>query len=39
MAVAKKIMLIRHAEKPVGAIQGVDAAGNDGQDFLIVQGW
>jgi hypothetical protein len=39
MATAGKIMLIRHAEKPQGAIQGVDADGNDGPEFLIVQGW
>jgi hypothetical protein len=39
MAVARKIMLIRHAEKPQGGTQGVDAAGNDGQEFLTVQGW
>jgi hypothetical protein len=39
MAVARKIMLIRHAEKPGGAVQGVDVNGNDGKEFLIVQGW
>jgi hypothetical protein len=39
MAVARKIMLIRHAEKPEGATQGVDANGNDGPEFLTVQGW
>jgi len=39
MATAKKIMLIRHAEKPEGTIQGVDVNGNDGQEFLVVQGW
>jgi len=39
MAIARKIMLIRHAEKPEGAVQGVDVNGNDGKEFLIVQGW
>ena len=39
MAKATKIMVIRHAEKPEGAVQGVDADGNDGKEFLIVQGW
>lgn len=39
MATARKIMLIRHAEKPDGTIQGVDVNGNDGKDFLAVQGW
>jgi hypothetical protein len=39
MAVATKIMLIRHAEKPEGAVQGVDVNGNDGKEFLMVQGW
>jgi hypothetical protein len=32
-------MIIRHAEKPEGSIQGVDINGNDGTEFLIVQGW
>jgi len=32
-------MLIRHAKKPEGTVQGVDANGNEGQEFLIVQGW
>ena len=32
-------MVIRHAEKPEGAVQGVDADGNDGKEFLIVRGW
>jgi hypothetical protein len=39
MAVAQKIMLIRHAEKPEGEIQGVDVSGNGGKEFLVVQGW
>src|SRR5215471_8740957 len=39
MATAKKIMLIRHAEKPEGAVQGVDLNGNEGNEFLVVQGW
>ena len=39
MAKATKIMVIRHAEKPEGAVQGVDADGNDGKEFLVVQGW
>jgi len=39
MAIARKIMLIRHAEKPEGAVQGVDANGNEGKEFLTVQGW
>jgi|ERR1019366_4580483 hypothetical protein len=39
MAKATKIMVIRHAEKPEGAVQGVDADGNAGKEFLVVQGW
>ena len=39
MAIARKIMLIRHAEKPEGAVQGVDGNGNEGKEFLTVQGW
>jgi hypothetical protein len=39
MAIARKIMLIRHAEKPEGPVQGVDANGNEGKEFLTVQGW
>jgi hypothetical protein len=39
MATAKKIMLIRHAEKPEDTVQGVDVNGNDGREFLVVQGW
>jgi hypothetical protein len=39
MASARKIMLIRHAEKPEDAVQGVDVNGNDGKEFLIVRGW
>jgi hypothetical protein len=40
MAVAK-IMIVRHAEKPSddGKIQGVDAAGKDNPEELIVRGW
>jgi len=37
------IMIIRHAEKPTGAIQGVTATGTgsdkENKDSLIVQGW
>jgi len=32
-------MVIRHAEKPEGSIQGVDIDGNDGPENLVVQGW
>jgi hypothetical protein len=39
MAIASKIMLIRHAEKPGGAVQGVDINGSNGKEFLTVQGW
>jgi hypothetical protein len=39
MATATKIMLIRHAEKPEGTVQGVNVDGTDGQEFLVVQGW
>jgi len=39
MATATKIMLIRHAEKPEGSVQGVDIDGNGGKEFLVVQGW
>jgi hypothetical protein len=39
MAKSSKIMLIRHAEKPDGNIQGVDANGTDGKEYLTVQGW
>ena len=36
---ATKIMIIRHAEKPVGQINGVDASGNQDPNSLIPQGW
>jgi hypothetical protein len=39
MPTATRVMIIRHAEKPEGSIQGVDINGNDGTEFLIVQGW
>ena len=39
MANAAKIMIIRHAEKPEGSVQGVDISGNDGPENLTVQGW
>jgi hypothetical protein len=39
MPTATKVMIIRHAEKPEGSVQGVDINGNDGAEFLIVQGW
>ena len=39
MATATKIMLIRHAEKPAGTMQGVDVDGTDAKEFLVVQGW
>jgi hypothetical protein len=39
MAKSPKIMLIRHAEKPDGNIQGVDPNGTDGKEYLTVQGW
>ena len=34
-----KIMIIRHAEKPTGKIQGVTAEGKNDDKALIVQGW
>lgn len=34
-----KIMIIRHAEKPVGQINGVDESGNQDPNSLIPQGW
>ena len=37
MASAAKIMIIRHAEKPEGSVQGVDIGGNDGTENLTVQ--
>lgn len=39
MATATKVMLVRHAEKPEGALQGVDVNGENGKDFLVVRGW
>lgn len=36
---ATKIMIIRHAEKPVGQISGIDASGNQDPNSLIPQGW
>jgi hypothetical protein len=32
-------MIIRHAGKPVGQINGVDASGNQDPNSLIPQGW
>lgn len=34
-----KIMLIRHAEKPTGEIEGVSPDGSNNAEDLIVQGW
>jgi hypothetical protein len=34
-----KIMIIRHAEKPLGSDQGVMPDGTQSQEALIVQGW
>ena len=39
MANATKIMIIRHAEKPAGAVQAVNIDGNAGPENLTVQGW
>lgn len=36
---ATKVMLIRHAEKPVGQINGIDESGNQDPNSLIPQGW
>jgi len=36
---ATKVMIIRHAEKPVGQISGVDESGNADLNSLIPQGW
>jgi hypothetical protein len=36
---ASKIMLIRHAEKPVGQFNGIDESGNPDPNSLIPQGW
>lgn len=32
-------MIIRHAEKPAGSVQGIDTDGNNGAENLTVQGW
>ncbi len=36
---ATKIMIIRHAEKPVGQITGINASGSPDSSSLIPQGW
>ena len=36
---ATKVMIIRHAEKPVGRINGIDESGNLDANSLIPQGW
>lgn len=36
---ATKIMLIRHAEKPLGTLAGVDLNGSPDKSSLIIQGW
>ena len=36
---ATKVMIIRHAEKPVGQINGIDASGHQDPNSLIPQGW
>jgi hypothetical protein len=36
---AAKLMIIRHAEKPVGLIGGVNASGNPDPNSPIPQGW
>lgn len=36
---ASKVMIIRHAEKPVGQINGIDESGNQDPNSLIPQGW
>ncbi|HZS45478.1 MAG TPA: hypothetical protein VFC63_10280 [Blastocatellia bacterium] len=36
---APKIMIIRHAEKPVGKFKGVNETGDNSKHDLIVQGW
>jgi hypothetical protein len=36
---ATKAMIIRHAEKPVGKINGIDESGNQDANSLIPQGW
>jgi len=36
---ATKVMIIRHAEKPVGQINGIDESGNQDSNSLIPQGW
>jgi broad specificity phosphatase PhoE len=37
--VATKIMLIRHAEKPSGSLNGVNESGDSDSSSLIPQGW
>lgn len=37
--VAKKIMIIRHGEKPIGTIVAITAEGVEDPESLIVQGW
>jgi hypothetical protein len=39
MGLLTKVMIIRHAEKPVNSIKGVNAAGTQDPESLIVQGW
>jgi hypothetical protein len=36
---ASKIMIIRHAEKPTGQLDGVDVSGASSAHHLIVRGW
>ncbi len=36
---ATQIMIIRHAEKPVGKINGINESGNQDSSSLIPQGW
>jgi len=38
-AKAPKIMIIRHAEKPTGQLDGVDESGASSAHHLIVRGW
>jgi hypothetical protein len=39
VSTATKIMVIRHAEKPTDADQGVSPSGTDDKRELIIQGW
>jgi hypothetical protein len=39
MSTTKKIMVIRHAEKPVSGIKGITAGGTVNKESLIVLGW